>query len=63
MTSNTKTRTLSVEGMEMLADPIMHAVLSEAASRLGVSAEEYLLRFEEVLSHSPEKIFAVFEEK
>lgn len=58
---NVKRREISTQGIDLLSDPILRAVLSEVVSELGITAEEYLLRFEQVLLRAPEKIFAVFE--
>ncbi len=58
---NTATRTLSAEGLAFLADAEMRAALSAIAASVGVTPEEYLLRFEEVLSEHPETILGIFE--
>ena len=59
--SSVKKRELSEQGINLLNNPILSAVLSEVAFTAGFTPEEYLLRFEEVLSNTPEKIFAIFE--
>ena len=60
MLNNDKT-ILSAEGKQFLADPLMRGVLTAAAASVGVTAEEYLLRFETVLAEDAESIFAIFE--
>ena len=58
------TRTeLSEEGKALLADPYMVKLLSVIAASVGVTTEEYLLRFESVLADMPEAIFNIFENK
>lgn len=54
--------TLSNEGYLLLADPLVSSKLKEIAEEVGVSAEEHLARFEEVLFENPEKIMFIFEE-
>ena len=54
-------RTLSAEGQAFLRDARLHDALSVIAASVGVSPEEYLLRFEEVLSKNPQAILGVFE--
>lgn len=56
-------RKLSEEGEAFLADPIMVKLLSPIATSLGVTPEEYLLRFELVLADMPEVIFDIFENR
>ena len=52
---------LSSEGFELLNDPFLNRILSSVAASVGVTAEEYLLRFEEVLIENPKAIFDIFE--
>ena len=56
-------RKISEEGKALLADPIMVKLLSPIAASVGVTTEEYLLRFESVLADMPEAIFNIFENK
>lgn len=58
---NTATRTLSAEGLAFLEDERMRAALTVIAASVGVTPEEYLLRFEEVMSERPEAILGIFE--
>lgn len=58
---NTATRTLSTEGLAFLEDERMRAALTAIAASVGVTPEEYLLRFEEILSERPEAILGIFE--
>ena len=60
MLNNDKT-ILSAEGKQLLADPLMRGVLTAVAASVGVTAEEYLLRFETVLAEDAESIFAIFD--
>lgn len=52
---------LSNEGVAFLRDPLMYEILYEIAASVGATPEEYLLRFESVLSESPEAIMSIFE--
>lgn len=52
---------LSSEGLAFLADPTLASSLWRICRPLGVTPEEYLLRFEEVLRSDPEAIFAIFD--
>ncbi len=52
---------LSKEGRELLEDPCLAAILTEVAALAGVTPEEYLIRFEEVLHTQPDLIFGIFE--
>lgn len=45
---------LSQEGIEFLKDPVMNVALTVIAASVGVTPEEYLLRFEEVLEENPD---------
>ena len=54
---------LSEEGKALLADPYMVKLLSPIAASVGVTTEEYLLRFELALADMPEAIFNIFENK
>ena len=45
---------LSQEGIVFLKDPVMNAALTVIAASVGVTPEEYLLRFEEVLEENPD---------
>ena len=54
---------LSEEGLELLSDPIMYEILYVVAMSVGISPEEYLLRFEKVLSDTPETILGLFEKQ
>ena len=58
---STATRALSAEGLVFLADAEMRTALTEIAASVGVTPEEYLLRFEEVLSENPQAILRIFE--
>lgn len=55
------TAKLSKEGLELLNDPILYEMLSKITKEIGVTPEEYLLRFEKVLAKNPKAIFSVFE--
>ena len=57
-----ETALISSEGAALLADRVMYEALSAIASAVGVSAEEYLERFEAVLLERPEEIFNAFGE-
>ena len=52
---------LSQEGIALLNDPALSNTLSVIAKSAGVSAKEYLMRFEEVLSTAPDSIINIFE--
>ncbi len=52
---------LSAEGRRLLSEPTVRAVLTAVAASVGVTAEEYLLRFEEVMAEDAESVFAIFE--
>ena len=53
---------ISKEGKELLADPIMFDIITAEATSVGVTAEEYLIRFEQILSTTPDLIFKLFEQ-
>ena len=53
-------KTLTDEGRKFLNDPVMREALTVVATSVGTSAEEYLLRFERILSENPNEIFALF---
>ncbi len=55
--------TLSKEGEAFLNDKALKKKLSKIAKSVGVTPEEYLIRFEEILSTNPQKIFDIFEKK
>jgi hypothetical protein len=55
------TPTLSAEGRELLSHPILRSRLERIAETVGVTAEEYLIRFEEILNREPQKIISAFE--
>ena len=52
---------LSKEGREFLADPELYETLANIVGALGVTPEEYLLRFEEVLKIDPNAVLSIFE--
>ena len=52
---------ISESGLELLSDPLVYQILSVIAEPLGVTPEEYLLRFEEALLRNPEDILGIFE--
>ena len=54
---------LSFEGLTLLKNPVINKKLSTVAASVGVTAEEYLLRFEEVLAENPKVIFDIFEKQ
>ena len=54
---------LSSQGLELLNDPFINRILSSVAASVGVTAEEYLLHFEEVLAENPKAIFDIFEKQ
>lgn len=60
---STQKSKLSDEGVAFLRDPIMYKHIQKIATSVGVSAEEYLIRFEEVLKDSPHLIFNIFEKR
>lgn len=60
MSSKPKNK-LTEQGLKFLSDPVMYEALSAIAEPIGVSPEEYLLRFEEVMTEQPEAIFGFFE--
>ena len=55
-------RNLSDEAHRLLKDPIVYERLSKITKAIGVTPEEYLIRFEEVLSENPHSINSTFEE-
>ena len=55
-----KKKVLSPEGRAFLADPALLAALRRICAPLGVTPEEYLLRFEEVLATDPDRILTLF---
>lgn len=58
---NKANRSLTAEGLAFLEDERMRAALTVIAASVGVTPEEYLLRFEEALSECPETILGIFE--
>ena len=54
---------LSDIGIAFLADKEVYKALTKIAAQVGVTPEEYLLRFEEVLNTDPELIMSIFEGK
>ena len=52
---------LSEEGVALLNDSVLYHQLSLIAGSIGITPEEYLLRFEEVLSTNPDSIISIFE--
>ena len=54
---------LSDIGIAFLADKEVYKALTKIAGEVGVTPEEYLLRFEEVLNTDPELIMNIFEGK
>ena len=52
---------LSKEALELLSEPITYDMLSIITKEIGVTPEEYLMRFEEALSTNPNEIFEIFE--
>ena len=52
---------LSENGRKFLKDPIMYEALKVISSAVGVTPEEYLLRFEAVLETTPKQVFSIFE--
>ena len=52
---------LSKQGEKLLNDSLMSKALFAIASDIGVTPEEYLLRFETILETNPESIFKIFE--
>lgn len=61
VSSSKKSLPLSDEGRAFLCNKELFRGLKKIAKRVGVSPEEYLRRFEEVLRESPELIFNIFE--
>ena len=55
-----KHKGLSAQGIELLKNPYIYEKLLTIASGVGVAPEEYLIRFEEVLSDTPDKILNIF---
>ena len=53
-------KTLSEPGLIFLNDPLMYEALCVVAASVGVTPEEYLLRFEEALLEKPKEIFDAF---
>ena len=53
-------RKLSPEGRAFLADPALSLSLKRICQPLGVTPEQYLLRFEEVLEHDPGMLLSIF---
>lgn len=51
---------LSSEGLAFLADPALRKALERITAPLGVTPEEYLLRFEEVLERDPDALLSIF---
>lgn len=54
---------LSEQGIEFLSDSVMYAALTLIAKEVGVTAEEYLIRFEKVLRETPEAIMSIFQKQ
>lgn len=54
-------RILSKEGHALLNTPYLYRLLQKIAATVGVTPEEYLLRFEAVLRTDPESIMKIFE--
>ena len=52
---------LSKQGRCFLNDQLLYKALSAVAASVGVTPEEYLLRFEEVLNTNPKMLFDIFE--
>ena len=52
---------LSKEALELLSEPITYDMLSIITKEIGVTPEEYLMRFEEALSTNPNAIFEIFD--
>lgn len=48
---------LSPLGVEFLSNKVMYEALSAIAASVGVTAREYLERFERALSERPDEIF------
>ena len=53
-------RKLSPEGYAFLTDPTLLAALESVCRPIGVTPEEYLLRFEEVLESDPDALLSIF---
>ena len=51
---------LSPEGRAFLADPTLSLALKRICQPLGVTPEQYLLRFEEVLESDPDALLSIF---
>ena len=54
---------LSRQGLLFLQDPLMKEALSVISNSVGVTSEEYLCRFEEVLRENPKAFFDIFEKQ
>ena len=54
-------RCLSSEGKEFLKDPVMYSALVEICAPVRVTPEDFLIRFEEILSYDPNAILGLFE--
>lgn len=54
-------KVLSQEGIKFLNDPVMNAALTVIGASVGVTPEEYLLRFEEVLEENPDMLINTVE--
>ena len=52
---------LSEEGISLLTDPEIYSRLTGIAKSVGVTPEEYLIRFEAVLNKTPSLILSIFE--
>ena len=52
---------LSDAGIAFLKDDILRAILEVVSASVGVTPEEYLIRFETVLRYKPNLIFSIFE--
>ena len=54
---------LSTQRSLFLQDPLMKEALYVVAASVGVTPEEYLCRFEEVLAENPQALFDIFEKQ
>lgn len=54
-------KSLSEEGRKMLNDAVMYTALCIISESVGVTPEEYLFRFEEVLDRDPQALISIFE--
>ncbi len=58
---NTETSNLSELGLELLSNPVLFTILSVIAEDAGVTAEEYLLRFEDALLNNTQELLHILE--